>query len=61
MTAAQSVIQKMKEKTKWRVMAEGKIGCWTLLIWKILKHYTDSGIRNHFTYAIELAVMSLKV
>jgi hypothetical protein len=45
-TAAQTAIQKMKEKTKWGMKTEGKIGCWTLLMWKIWKHYTDSGTSN---------------
>ena len=61
-TEAHIAIQKMKEKTKWRMKTEGKIGCWTLLIWKILKHYTDSGTSNictlrnaQFTYTAELS------
>jgi hypothetical protein len=41
--AAQIVKQRMKGKAKQKMEKGGKIGSWTLLIWKILKRCTGSG------------------
>lgn len=50
---AQIVKQRMKGKAKQKMKKGGKIGSWTLLIWKILKHCTDSGTGTVITLKMQ--------
>lgn len=50
---AQIVKQRMKVKAKQKMKKEGKIGSWTLLIWKTLKHCTDSGTGTVITFKVQ--------